>query len=47
MHLLVAEQDARAEHRLHDKLGRDLAREAEENSGLDHRLGEQREVRGA
>ena len=38
---------ARAEHRLHDQLGRDLAREAEQNAGLDHRLGEQCEIRGA
>ena len=45
--VLVAEELRRAEHRLDDELGRHLAREPEQDAGLDHRLGEQREVRGA
>ena len=47
VHVLVAQELRRAEHRLDDELRRDLAGEAEQNAGLDHRLGEQREVRGA
>ena len=46
MHLLVAELLRGAEHRLDDELRRDLAREAEQDAGLDHRLGEEREVGG-
>ena len=47
MHVLVAEQPRRAEHRLDDELRRDLAREAEQDAGLDHRLRQEREVGGA
>ena len=47
MDAFVAQQVRRAEHRLDDELSRHLAREPEQDPGLDHRLGEQREVRGA
>ena len=46
MHALVAQLVRRPEHRLHDELRRYLAREAEQDPGLDHRLGEEREVGG-
>ena len=46
VHLQVAHLLRGAEHRLDDELGRDLAREAEQEAGLDHRLGEEREVGG-
>ena len=44
MHLLITQELRRAEHRLHDEVGRDLTRQAEQDARLDHRLGEQREV---
>ena len=42
----VAQHLRGAEHRLDDQLGRHVAREPEQDAGLDHRLGEQEEVRG-
>ena len=47
VHALVAQLLRGAEHRLHDERRRDLARDAEQDARLDHRLGEQREVRQA
>ena len=44
MHAEVAQLLRSAEHRLHDERRRDLARDAEQDSRLDHRLGEEREV---
>ena len=43
----VAQHLRRTEHRLDDQLGRDVAREPQQDARLDHRLGEQEEVRGA
>src|SRR5579862_4421978 len=40
VHAEVAQLLRRAEHRLHDERGRDLARDAEQDARLDHRLGE-------
>ncbi|OLE30223.1 MAG: hypothetical protein AUG43_03985 [Actinobacteria bacterium 13_1_20CM_3_68_10] len=47
MHLLVAEQLRASEHCLDDELCRDLAPEPEQDARLDHRLGQEREVRRA
>ena len=47
VHLLVPKEPRAAEHRLHDELRRDVAGEAEQQPRLDHRLGEEREVRRA
>ena len=41
----LAQHGGRAEHRLHDQLGGDVARQAEVHPGLDHRLDDEEEVR--
>src|SRR4051794_11422481 len=41
----VAQHLGRPEHRLDDQLGRDVARQPEQDARLDHRLGQQEEVR--
>ena len=44
VHFLVAQQLGRAEHRLNHQRCRDLARQTQQDAGLDHGLGQQGEV---
>ena len=46
MHLLVAKELRRAQHRLDDEIGGDLPRQSQQYPRFDHRLGEECEVSG-